>query len=121
MTDLEEIPFVRKVFTVVERIPYGKVTTYGAIARCLGSPRSARGVGFALHSLIHGHDLPAHRVINRNGFLSGGWHFGHPDVMKAMLEDEHVSVSDEYIVDLTRYFWDPADDPALDHLTTPHY
>jgi methylated-DNA-protein-cysteine methyltransferase-like protein len=78
-------------------------------------------VGYALASIPDGLDLPAHRVLNRYGFLSGGWHFGHPDVMKASLEDEGTIVSDEYIVDLAIYFWDPASDDELDELMDPHY
>ena len=121
MTHAEEIPFVRRVHQVVAQIPHGKVTTYGAIARALGSPRSARMVGYAMDSLSEGHDLPAHRVINRNGYLSGGWHFGHPDIMRGRLEDEGITVSETYVVDLGNYFWDPASDPALDDLTIPNY
>jgi len=113
--------FTARVYRVVAMIPYGKVTTFGAIARALGSPKSARMVGFALAS-IPGHlDLPAHRVLNRYGFLSGGWHFGHPDIMKAELEDEGVVVSGDYIVDLGVYFWDPGMDPEVDALREAHY
>lgn len=121
MTDESELPFVRKVYRVVARIPHGRVTTYGSIARALGSPRSARMVGWALNSIPDGLDLPAHRVLNRNGFLSGGWHFGHPDIMKARLEEEQIPVSEAYVVDLSCFFWDPAGDPELDELILPNY
>lgn len=110
------IPFVDRVLTVVDAIPYGHVTTYGHIARCLGAPRAARMVGWA----VHGSDgnVPAHRVVNRYGYLSGGWHFGHPDVMKMRLVEEGVAFRDDYEVDLDQCLWDPAADPALDHLFT---
>jgi methylated-DNA-protein-cysteine methyltransferase-like protein len=121
VSESEDIPFVRRVYTVVRRIPHGRVTTYGAIARALGSPRSARMVGYALKTIPDGMDLPAQRVINRVGFLSGGWHFGHPDVMRGLLEDEGVEVSNEYVVDLAKYFWDPASDPEIDSLIQPNY
>jgi methylated-DNA-protein-cysteine methyltransferase-like protein len=78
-------------------------------------------VGYAMNSMPDGHELPAHRVINRNGYLSGGWHFGHPDIMRGRLEEEGIAVSAAYVVDLTIYFWDPASDPALDDLTIPNY
>ena len=121
MNENEEIPFVRRVYAVVERIPHGKVTTYGAIARALGSPKAARMVGYAMNSMPDGHDLPAHRVLNRNGFLSGGWHFGHPDIMRGRLEDEGIEVSEAYVVNLGTYLWDPASDPTLDDLIVPNY
>ena len=121
MDETEEIPFVRRVYAVVARIPYAKVTTYGAIARALGSPRSARMVGYAMNTMPEGHELPAHRVLNRNGFLSGGWHFGHPDIMRGRLEDEGIEVSEPYVVSLGTYFWDPASDPDIDELLVPNY
>jgi methylated-DNA-protein-cysteine methyltransferase-like protein len=113
--------FSTRVYRVVAMIPHGKVTTYGAIARALGSPRSARMVGFALKVAPERLELPAQRVLNRYGFLSGGWHFGHPDIMRAELEDEGVVVSDDYIVDLNVYFWDPASEPEVDELLRANY
>lgn len=110
------LKFAEKVYRVVERIPEGSVTTYGRIARALGAPRSARMVGWAL-----GHqdeaNVPAHRVVNRAGVLSGSHAFGHPDLMRMMLLDEGVQFLDEITVDLERHLWDPADDPSLDYLT----
>lgn len=108
--------FPDRVYAVVARIPWGQVTTYGAIARALGSPRSARMVGWALRFAPANRDLPCHRVVNRIGFLSGGEHFGHPDVMRGLLLAESVPFCDDYQVDLAQVFWDPASDPALDHL-----
>lgn len=109
--------FVDRVYAVVARIPYGHVTTYGRISRALGSPRSARMVGWALNSAPSELDLPAHRVVNRVGVLSGAIHFGHPDAMRDLLLDEGVMFLDDLTVDLDAHLWDPSDDPDLDHLT----
>lgn len=109
--------FVDRMYEVVARIPEGRVTTYGRIARALGSPRSARMVGWALHTSPGDLRLPAHRVVNRNGVLSGALHFGHPDVMRGLLLAEDVTFLDDITVDLEKHLWDPADDPSLDHLT----
>jgi methylated-DNA-protein-cysteine methyltransferase related protein len=108
--------FPERVYAMVAAIPYGRVTTFGRIARALGAPRSARMVGWALTRTPPEMHLPAHRVVNRIGFLSGGLHFGHPDVMRGLLIAEDVTFVDEYTVDLARFVWDPADDPALDYL-----
>lgn len=111
------LQFAQRVYRVVEKIPEGRVTTYGRIARALGAPRSARMVGWALGHQPQGVDVPAHRVVNRSGVLSGSHAFGHPDAMRLMLLDEGVTFVDEITVDLERHLWDPADDPALDYLT----
>lgn len=95
------------MYAIVARIPYGKVTTYGAIARSLGSVRGARMVGWMLHAVPPELDLPCHRVVNRVGFLSGGWHFGHPDVMRDRLIAEGIPFIEEYRVDLSRCLWEP--------------
>ncbi len=108
--------FAERVYQVVERIPEGRVTTFGRIARALGAPRAARMVGWALNRTPSDRHVPAHRVLNRNGVLSGAMHFGHPDAMRMLLEDEGVEFLDEITVDLDVYLWDPADDPELDHL-----
>lgn len=105
MTNRAEIGFVERVYEIVACIPWGRVTTYGAIARALGSVRGARMVGWALHAAPDG--LPCHRVVNRYGELSGGWHFGHPDVMKQLLMAEGVPFLAEYQVDLRRCLWLP--------------
>ena len=110
------LDFVERVYAVVASIPHGRVTTYGRIARALGAPRSARMVGWALTRTPPEMRLPAHRVVNRVGFLSGGEHFGHPDVMRDLLMDEGVPFVDEYTVDLAEVVWDPVDEPTLDHL-----
>ena len=99
-----------RVYEVVARIPYGRVTTYGAIARSLGSVRGARMVGWVMHGVPPELNLPCHRVVNRAGFLSGGWHFGHPDVMRDRLLEEGVPFRSEYEVDLERCLWLPWED-----------
>src|SRR5918999_1480857 len=97
--------FPERVYAIVARIPPGRVTTYGRIARALGEPRSARMVGWAMLHVDPSRDLPCHRVVNRIGFLSGGWHFGHPDIMRGLLLDEGVPFKEEYQVDLDRCLW----------------
>ncbi|HET9016800.1 MAG TPA: MGMT family protein [Thermomicrobiaceae bacterium] len=99
--------FVERVYAVVRRIPRGRVTTYGRIARVIGSPRSARMVGWALHNSPDDVSEVAHRVVNRNGELTGGWSWGHPAVMRGLLEDEGVTFVDEFQVDLARHLWEP--------------
>lgn len=108
--------FWTRVYAVVRRIPGGKVTTYGRVSHALGAPRSARMVGWALNSLPPGSDVPAHRVVNRNGQLTGAHHFGPPEVMRGLLEDEGVGFVDDFMVDLSAHLWDPADDPDVDAL-----
>ncbi len=105
--DLNEIPFVQRVFAIVRRIPHGRVTTYGRIARAVGQPRSARMVGWALHHSPPDISEVAHRVVNRNGELTGGWNWGHPAVMRELLESEGISFIDDYQVDLERHLWEP--------------
>ena len=99
--------FFDRVFVVVSRIPRGRVTTYGSIARALGTPRAARSVGWALRLAPDEDALPCHRVVDRNGFLSGGWHWGHPDVMAGLLQDEGVPFLEQYRVDLATCLWLP--------------
>ena len=104
--------FAARVYDVVARIPRGRVTTYGRIAAAVGDPRGARMVGWALMHAVEEHDLPCHRVVNRVGLLTGGWHFGHPDVMRGLLLAEGVAFTDEYQVDLERCLWEPGADEA---------
>lgn len=101
--------FFELVFQVVQLIPYGRVTNYGAIARYLGSPQSSRMVGWALNS-SHSQTsfIPAHRVVNRNGLLTGKVHFGGSDVMQQLLENEGIRVEDDKVVDFKKIFWDPS-------------
>jgi len=102
--------FVERVFAVVRRIPPGRVTTYGRVARAVGTPRSARMVGWALHNCPEDVSNVAHRVVNRNGELTGGWSWGHPAVMRGLLEDEGVTFVDDFQVDLARHLWEPDGD-----------
>jgi methylated-DNA-protein-cysteine methyltransferase-like protein len=111
--DRSQLSFPERVTLVVERIPEGFVTTYGRIAAALGSPRSARMVGWALNGQVDGQSIPAHRVVNRVGVLSGAPAFGAPDRMRQLLEAEDVPFLDDITVDLDACLWDPADDPEL--------
>ena len=99
--------FYEKVYEVVRQVPYGRVTSYGAIANYLGAPRSARMVGYAMN-LSHDKDVPAHRVVNRNGLLTGKFHFAGINLMQQLLEREGVRVVDDAVHDFDRLFWDPA-------------
>ncbi|MBN1599725.1 MAG: MGMT family protein [Bacteroidales bacterium] len=100
--------FFSRVYEVTKTIPFGRVTTYGAIARCIGAPGAARMVGWALNN-CHSLDehIPAHRVINRNGILTGKHHFRHSELMQQLLESEGVKVDNDRVVDFKSKFWDP--------------
>ncbi|MDX1637593.1 MAG: MGMT family protein [Balneolaceae bacterium] len=99
--------FYRRVYRVVEQIPKGNVTTYGAIARRLGVASGARMVGYALNSAAE-MSIPAHRVVNRLGELTGRAHFPG-DTMRERLQQEEVVFVDDYTVDIDRHFWDPGE------------
>ena len=99
--------FFEKVYKVARFIPYGKVTSYGAIATYLGAARSARMVGWAMNASHNRDDVPAHRVVNRLGLLSGKHHFDGTNLMQQLLESEGVEVVDNQIVDFKKYFWEP--------------
>ncbi len=100
--------FFTRVYQVVRKVPQGRVTTYGAIARYVGSPQAARMVGWAMNSSHAQQEyVPAHRVINRNGTLTGKHHFGGPRVMQELLESEGVEVIDDNVVHFRTLFWDP--------------
>ena len=99
--------FFDKVHAVARQIPYGKITTYGAIARYLGSAGSARMVGWAMNASHNLEDVPAHRVVNRKGLLTGKHHFEGTNLMQQLLESEGIKVVDNQIVDLERHFWEP--------------
>lgn len=94
-----------RVYDIVEQIPEGKVTTYGAIARVLGITSGARMVGYALNNAVET-KIPAHRVVNRNGELTGRAHFPD-DTMRERLKQEGVKFVDEYQIDIDTHFWDP--------------
>ena len=91
--------FFQRVYKVVRTIPVGRVTTYGLIAKKLGSASSARTVGWALNASHNDSSIPAHRVVNRNGLLSGKHHFKGFDLMKQLLENEGIEVNDDKVVD----------------------
>lgn len=99
--------FFEKVYTIVRQIPEGRVTSYGAIARCIGSPQSARMVGWAMNASHAVEDVPAHRVVNRKGFLTGKHHFDGTNLMQQLLENEGVEVIDNQIQRFEEVFWDP--------------
>ena len=100
--------FFSKVYEVTRCIPYGRITSYGAIARYLGSGRSARMVGWALNiSHIDRDFIPAHRVVNRNGLLTGKHHFGNSTTMEQLLKNEGVIVENDQIINFEEKFWDP--------------
>ena len=100
--------FYERVYEIVRLIPHGKVTSYGAIARCIGSPQSSRMVGWAMNN-SHNVQLfvPAHRVVNRNGLLTGKHFFGGENVMRDLLLSEGIEVEKDKIVNFLQYFWDP--------------
>ena len=101
--------YYQKVYQVVSHIPYGRVTTYGSIASFLGIASGARMVGYALNQTIDSEkNIPAHRVVNRNGELTGRAYFPG-DSMRERLQQEGVQFVDEYEIDLERHYWDPAD------------
>jgi len=96
------------VFQIVKLIPEGKVTTYGAIANCLGIKSGARMVGYAMNASHTLENIPAHRVVNRNGVLTGKHHFEHPEKMKDLLEKEGIVVVKDQIREFATHFWDPS-------------
>lgn len=100
--------FFEKVYEVVRQIPYGKVTTYGAIAKAIGAAKSARTVGYAMNASHQYDDVPAHRVVNRNGVLTGKHHFPGTHVMQQMLEAEGVIVKKDQILEFDKHLWIPA-------------
>ncbi|MEN9908558.1 MAG: hypothetical protein RLZZ540_1707 [Bacteroidota bacterium] len=108
MMDSNNTNFFERVYEVAKQIPYGRVTSYGAIAKFLGAARSARMVGWAMNASHTMEDVPAHRVVNRKGLLTGKFHFDGTNLMQQLLENEGIKVVDNQIVDFDKYFWDPA-------------
>lgn len=106
----ETVSFFDKVYQVARQIPYGRVTSYGAIATYLGAARSARMVGYAMNG-SHSKEVPAHRVVNRKGLLTGKHHFEGTNLMQQLLENEGIKVIDNQIQNFDAVFWDP--DQAL--------
>lgn len=106
-----EANFFERVYAVVRQIPYGKVTSYGAIAKVLGTARSARMVGWAMNACHNLEDVPAHRVVNRNGLLTGKHHFEGTNLMQQLLENEGIKIKDNQIIDFESHFWEPVMTP----------
>ncbi|MDZ4070681.1 MAG: MGMT family protein [Sediminibacterium sp.] len=105
----KDVSFFEQVYDVVRQIPKGRITSYGAIAAFLGTKMSARMVGWAMNGSFHVKPkVPAHRVVNRNGMLSGKAHFATPTLMEELLAKEKIKVKDDMIVDFEKKFWDPA-------------
>lgn len=109
--------FNRQVWAVARAIPYGRVTNYGAIADFIGGG-SARQVGWAMHQAITADPpVPAHRVVNRNGVLTGKLHFGSPTMMQQLLENEGLTIIDDKIQDFKVHFWNPSTALPMDFLS----
>lgn len=105
---MKEGNFFNRVYEVVKLIPPGRVTSYGAIARYLGSAGSSRMVGWALNNSHTLEDIPAQRVVNRQGMLTGKHHFGGTTAMQQLLESEGIEIVDNQVKDFEKLFWDPS-------------
>ena len=102
--------FFKKVYKVVRKVPFGRVTSYGSIASFLGDPRAARVVGWAMNNSHNLKNFPAHRVVNRNGLLTGKNHFKGTNLMKQLLISEGISVKNDQIINFDDFFWDPSNE-----------
>lgn len=103
--------FFNQVYQVVKQVPAGRVTSYGAIAKYLGSPGAARMVGWAMNACHSQKEyIPAHRVVNRNGLLTGKHHFDSPNAMQELLEAEGLKMKGNQILDFEDKFWNPEDE-----------
>lgn len=106
--------FFSLVYEVARQIPKGRVTSYGAIAACLGTKSSARMVGWAMNGCHRiKPKVPAHRVVNRNGMLSGKHHFNPPGIMEELLKKEGIKVKNDQVVDFKKHFWDPVEELGI--------
>jgi methylated-DNA-protein-cysteine methyltransferase-like protein len=99
--------FFEEVYSIVKEIPSGRVTSYGAIAQALGSKKSSRMVGWAMNACHNRPEIPAHRVVNRNGLLTGKMHFSSPTEMEERLVKEGIQVYKDQILEFQKFFWDP--------------
>jgi methylated-DNA-protein-cysteine methyltransferase related protein len=104
---MKEFSFFENVYDVVRLIPKGRVTNYGAIAKYLGSGLSSRMVGWAMNAVHNKPDVPAHRVVNRIGLLTGKHHFETPFRMQELLEKEGIEIKNDKVVDFKKVYWDP--------------
>ena len=100
--------FFDRVYEVVKKIPYGRVTNYGSIAKYLGSAKSSRAVGYAMNASHNIADLPAHRVVNKLGLLTGKHHFFGSNLMKDLLESEGIEIIDNQVIQFDSLYWDPS-------------
>lgn len=100
--------FFDRVYEVVKKIPYGRVTNYGSIAKYLGSAKSSRAVGYAMNASHNIADVPAHRVVNKVGLLTGKHHFFGSNLMKDLLESEGVEIIDNQVIQFDSLYWDPS-------------
>src|SRR5690554_2221523 len=111
MSMRNEDNFFERVYQIARQIPEGRVTPYGAIARALGSAGSSRMVGYAMRAAYRASPpVPAHRLVNRIGFLIGKRAFGHPALLQQLLENEGITIVDDQVVDFDMVFWDPKRD-----------
>lgn len=106
-TENKNSSFFEKVYALVQQIPEGKVTTYGAIAKALGTAKSARMVGWAMNASHNLPDVPAHRVVNKMGLLTGKHHFDGTNLMQQLLENEGIKIKDNQIINLEKHLWIP--------------
>ena len=106
-TKASQHDFFEQVYDIVKEIPFGRVTSYGAIAQALGAKKSSRMVGWAMNACHNRPEIPAHRVVNRNGLLSGKHHFEGTNLMQQLLESEGIKVVNNQIIDFEKHFWDP--------------
>lgn len=112
--DSKTISFFEQVYQVCRLIPYGRITSYGAIAKFLSSTQASRMVGWAMNaSFTVAPDVPAHRVVNRNGMLTGKFHFGSSTMMQELLEHEGLEIENDKVVDFKQKFWDPTKELSL--------
>jgi len=104
---VKDVSFFERVYQITRKIPFGRVTSYGAIANYLGTPKSARMVGWALNAKRIDNTVPAHRVVNKNGILTGKHHFNGTNLMQQLLENENIIVKKNTIINFKKKFWDP--------------
>ena len=107
---MKDVGFFEKVYQVARQIPYGRVTSYGAIANYLGMPKSARMVGWAMNASKNDDSVPAHRVVNQNGLLTGKLHFEGTNLMTQLLENENIKVHNNKIVNFKTVHWNPIEE-----------
>ena len=108
MAKKDKTNFFEKVYAIARQIPERRITSYGAIAKCIGSPQSARMVGWAMNASHNQEDVPAHRVVNRKGLLTGKHHFEGTNLMQQLLENEGIVVIENQIQNFEEIFWDPS-------------